>query len=58
MLGPSIMFGSPPFCVGYALNTCLFGKARVVPIIALALAIVELLMLIMLIVVAVMHSGT
>ena len=55
MLGPSILFASPPFCVGYALNASLYAQSKIAAYIGLALAGVELLMLIMLMIFSAMQ---
>ncbi len=46
MLGPSILFTSPPFCTGYAYHACRLAKARFAGCLGLALAGVELLVLV------------
>jgi hypothetical protein len=48
LLGPSILFASPPFCIGYALNASLYARPKVAAFIGLALATAELLTLIVL----------
>ena len=51
MLGPSILFVSPPFCTGYAFNACRRAKARFAARAGLVLAGVELLVLVALMVI-------
>jgi hypothetical protein len=48
MLGPSILFASPPFCIGYALNASLYARPKVAAFVGLALATAELLTLVVL----------
>ena len=46
MLGPSILFASPPFCTGYAFHACRRTQAGLVGYLGLAIALVELLVLV------------
>jgi hypothetical protein len=50
LLGPSIIFFSPPFATGYAFNACWQPGARIPGRIGLALAGLELLALVALMV--------
>jgi hypothetical protein len=50
LLGPSILFASPPFATGYAYHACRLARARVVAGVGLALAGLELLFLLTLMV--------
>ena len=45
MLGPSILFASPPFCTGYAFRACARARAKLAARVGLVLAGVELLAL-------------
>jgi hypothetical protein len=51
LLGPSILFFSPPFCTGYAFHACRHAQARSAARAGLALAGIELLGLVALIVI-------
>jgi hypothetical protein len=51
LLGPSIVFFSPPFCTAYAFNAWRHSKAQAVACVALAFAVIELLALVMLMVI-------
>jgi hypothetical protein len=46
LLGPSIIFASPPFCTTYALNACLRARAKIAAQIGLVLAGAELFVLV------------
>ena len=50
MLGPSILFASPPFCTGYACHACRQAPARFAARAGLALAGAELFVLVALMV--------
>jgi hypothetical protein len=50
LLGPSILFASPPFCTAYAFHACRLAKARFAARVGLTLAGVELLVLVTLMV--------
>jgi hypothetical protein len=50
LLGPSILFFSPPFCTGYAFHAYRFARARRVALAGLVLAGCELGILIALMV--------
>ena len=50
MLGPSIIFFSPPFCTGYAFHASRRARARTAARFGLALAGIELLVLVSLMV--------
>lgn len=56
MLGPSILFSTPPFCIGYAFNASRFSEAKSAARIGLGLALVELLVLIGVVVLAVVEA--
>ena len=48
MLGPSILLISPPFCTGYAWHACRRGDAKTAARLGFALAVTELLFLLIL----------
>jgi hypothetical protein len=48
MLGPSILFFSPPFCTGYAFHACRRGDGKGAARIGFVLAAAELLFLLIL----------
>jgi hypothetical protein len=50
LLGPSVLFASPPFCTAYALHACALAKAKTAARIGLVLAGIELVFLILLII--------
>ena len=45
MLGPSLLFFSPPFCFGYALHSAGRGPAKTAARVGFVLAVVEILFL-------------
>jgi hypothetical protein len=57
LLGPSLLFVSPPFCTGYAFNACRRAKAQFVARAGLVLAAIELLALISLMVIGALTAG-
>jgi hypothetical protein len=57
LLGPSILFVSPPFCTGYAFHACGRAKARFAARAGFALAGVELSFLMGLMVIGVLTAG-
>jgi hypothetical protein len=57
LLGPSIIFVSPPFCTGYAFNACGRAKARFAARAGFVFAGVELLVLIGLMVIGALTAG-
>jgi hypothetical protein len=58
LLGPSILFASPPFCTGYAWYAVKNGGAKAVGRVGFALAAVELLAAISLIIVGLIIEPT
>ena len=56
MLGPSILFSTPPFCVGYAFNASRFGEPKSAARIGLGLAMVEVLVVVGVMVLAVLEA--
>jgi hypothetical protein len=50
LLGPSILFASPPFCTGYAFHASRHAGARFPAFVGFILAALELLILIVLMV--------
>lgn len=56
MLGPSILFSTPPFCIGYAWNASRFGQPKSAARIGLGLAVVELLVLVGAVVLAIVEA--
>ena len=57
MLGPSLLFFSPPFCTGYAYHACRRARARWPALAGLALAGVELLVLVALMVIGALEAA-
>jgi hypothetical protein len=56
MLGPSILFSTPPFCIGYAFNASRFGHPKSAARIGLGLAVAETLVLVGVLVLAVVEA--
>jgi hypothetical protein len=56
LLGPSILFFSPPFCTGYAFHAYRRAQARFAALAGLALAGIELLVLLALMVIGVLAA--
>jgi hypothetical protein len=46
LLGPSILFVSPPFCTGYAFHACRHAPARFAAVAGFVLSAIELLILV------------
>jgi hypothetical protein len=57
LLGPSILFASPPFCTGYAFNACRRARARLAARAGLVFAGVELLVLVALMVIGALEAA-
>jgi hypothetical protein len=57
LLGPRILFVSPPFCTGYAFNACGRAKARFAARAGLVLAGAELSVLVALMVIGALTAG-
>jgi hypothetical protein len=57
LLGPSIIFFSPPFCTGYAYHACRVAGARFAACAGLVVAGLELLVLVALMVIGALVAG-